>query len=280
MKSLLTGKALLEEIRLEDTTQNTALWWLGQSGFAVKSGHTLIFIDLYLSEHLTEKYKDAPNPHIRMTQAPFRGTDIICADYFLSSHKHTDHMDLDTMVPAMKNCPNAYYILPPTHISYVSENGVPRDRLISAVTEQPIACGDITIIPIPACHETLDYSEAYGYPHVSYIIKTKNRVLYHSGDTIPYPGLVGFLTHYGVQTALLPINGRDKRRHKYGTPGNCTGEEALCLCRLSGIYQMVPHHYDMFTFNTTDIQEFAQKAYELYPGISCHILSCGEKFIL
>lgn len=275
----LNGPELLEEIRRENGDGRTVLWWLGQSGYAIKSGNTFIYIDLYLSERLTEKYRDAPNPHIRITPAPFKGNQIEKADYFISTHKHTDHMDFLTLLPALKNCPNAKYILPKAHVPYALENGFPKERLIAAKAESPISCGDITVIPLPASHESLDYSEESGYPHMSYIIKTQNHTLFHSGDTVPYNGLIEYLKKYRVQTALLPVNGRDKRRHSYGTPGNCTGQEALCICRLAGINSMIPHHYDMFTFNTIDIEEFREMAHELYPDITCHILACGEKMV-
>jgi L-ascorbate 6-phosphate lactonase len=48
---------LIEEI--EETIPapgSLCVWWLGQSGFLIKSQAGLLAIDLYLSEHLTKKY--------------------------------------------------------------------------------------------------------------------------------------------------------------------------------------------------------------------------------
>ena len=278
IKPVKSGRELLDEIENTQITRGAVIWWLGQSGYAIKTANAMLYIDLYLSERLTEKYKDAANPHIRMTQAPFRGGDVKNADVVLSTHKHTDHMDPQTMPDLLRSSPGALYILPKAHIGYVTGWGLDSTRLVPAVADKPVNIGDVTIIPQPARHENFDYTEADGYPHMSYIIKTEGVTLYHSGDTLPYNGMVQRLA--GVDAALLPINGRDARRHSFGTPGNCTMEEALCVAELAGIKLLIPHHYDMFTFNTVDIAEFEVKARELYPELPVCVLRCGEKKLL
>lgn len=275
-----TGCELQAEIDETHVDNGVALWWLGQSGFVIKTRQTIIYIDLYLSEHLSEKYKNAVNPHIRMTKAPMRGKDIFQADLILSTHKHSDHMDPQTIPDIMKNCPQALYVLPRAHFEHVIRWGVDANRLVAAKVGEPFTYRDVTIFPVPAKHEQFDYDPRTGYPHVSYIISTPGATLYHSGDTIPYDGLVQALKEHHVTTALLPVNGRDKVRHAYGTPGNCTAEEALCLCACSGIKHMIPHHYDMFTFNTVDIRSVQDEAAELYPDIHCTVLQCGERIFL
>src|SRR4051812_22979654 len=60
-------RAMIEPVRhgveLRDEVHATrpepgalAVWWLGQSGFLIKSRSGTLVIDLYLSEHLTRKY--------------------------------------------------------------------------------------------------------------------------------------------------------------------------------------------------------------------------------
>src|SRR5262249_30714581 len=73
------------------------IWWLGQSGFLIKSRGGLLAVDLYLSEHLTRKYEATDRPHIRMTPSPFRGRDLHGVDLVLVSHKHSDHFDPETV---------------------------------------------------------------------------------------------------------------------------------------------------------------------------------------
>jgi L-ascorbate metabolism protein UlaG (beta-lactamase superfamily) len=74
--------------------------------------------------------------------------------------------------------------------------------------------------------------------------------IYHSGDSIPYPGLGNAVRKAKPQVALLPVNGRDAARHALCIPGNFTLEEAIDLCRNADVPNMVAHHYGMFAFNT------------------------------
>jgi L-ascorbate metabolism protein UlaG (beta-lactamase superfamily) len=41
---------------------------------------------------------------------------------------------------------------------------------------------------------------------------------------------------------------------------------------------LVPHHYDMFTFNTVPVESFATEARRLPAGVEARILRCGERW--
>ena len=41
---------------------------------------------------------------------------------------------------------------------------------------------------------------------------------------------------------------------------------------------VVPHHYDMFTFNTVPVATFAAEARRLPEGVSPRVLRCGERW--
>src|ERR1700678_1914912 len=83
------------------------IWWLGQSGFLIKSRTGLLAVDLYLSEHLTKKYESTSRPHIRMTRAPIRGHELQSVDLVLASHKHSDHLDPGTFPDLLAASPGA-----------------------------------------------------------------------------------------------------------------------------------------------------------------------------
>src|SRR5262245_36967962 len=98
IQPVLSGKALADEIAATILpARSLAVWWLGQSGFVIKSHFATLVIDPYLSDSLTHKYANTDRPHVRMTAlalAPelLRGVDLV-----LCSHKHTDHMDGATL---------------------------------------------------------------------------------------------------------------------------------------------------------------------------------------
>src|SRR5271167_3510617 len=87
------------------------VWWLGQSGFLIKSRQGLLAIDLYLSEHLTKKYEATDRPHVRMTRAPLRGHELRDVDLVLATHKHSDHLDPGTL-PDLLAVSRAVVVLP------------------------------------------------------------------------------------------------------------------------------------------------------------------------
>ena len=94
-----------------------------------------------------------------------------------------------------------------------------------------------------------------------------------------YPGLLGTAWAATRSTSFfLPINGRDPQAA--GVPGNMTAAEAVDLghSKLRFRDSVVPHHYDMFTFNTVPVDVFQTEARRLPAGVEPRILSCGERW--
>jgi L-ascorbate 6-phosphate lactonase len=100
--------------------------------------------------------------------------------------------------------------------------------------------------------------------------------LYHSGDSLAYDGLAERLRPLEVDIAFLPINGTDARRTALKVPPNMNVEEVVDLARAISPRLVIPHHYDMFTFNTVDVREFTRRADAV--GLPYAVLRCGERF--
>lgn len=273
------GPALLDEI---STTQLTfgqvAIWWLGQSGYAIKTASNLLYVDLYLSEHLTAKYAATDKPHIRITEAPLRGADIHNARLVLSSHKHSDHMDPGTLPDLFHASPGAQLVLPLALLDHaMSSLGLDSARLIPTRGDETLTVEGVTIHSIPSAHPDLDYSDEYGYPFLGFVIQADGVTLYHSGDTVVHEGLLERLQRFQPDIAFLPINGTDAQRAALHVPPNMNAREAVDLARAAGKMLVIPHHYDMFTFNTVDVAEFM--TYADQQGQAYRVLHCGERFI-
>src|SRR5579871_749194 len=139
------GQALLDDMRHTAPQQGeVAIWWLGQSGYAIKTASILFYVDLYLSEHLTAKYANTEKPHIRMTEAPIRGHDLTDARWIFASHKHSDHLDPCTLPDLFAAAPEACLILPAGIIDHALALGLPRERLIGTRGDEPISVGPMT----------------------------------------------------------------------------------------------------------------------------------------
>jgi L-ascorbate 6-phosphate lactonase len=250
-------------------------WWLGQSGFLIKSRTGLLAVDLYISEHLTKKYEATNRPHIRMTRAPIRGHNLKSVDLVLASHKHSDHLDTGTLPDLLAASPGATLVLPESIVDHAVQIGLPRDRMAGLAAGDTVERAGFRVRAVPSAHEGLDTDSNGHQLYLGFVIECDGRRLYHSGDSLAYPGLVEHLGSDPFDVLFLPINGRDPAR---GVPGNMTAAEAVDLAAAVRPRFVVPHHYDMFTFNTVPVSAFANEACRLPAGVEPRILSCGERW--
>jgi L-ascorbate metabolism protein UlaG (beta-lactamase superfamily) len=269
------GASLALEIENTSPAPGTlSVWWLGQSGFLIKSRRGLLAVDLYLSEHLTKKYEATNRPHVRMTRSPIRGDELRGVDLVLASHKHSDHLDPGTL-PALLAGSRAILVLPEAVREYAVELGLPVDRVIGIDAGDTLERSGFRVRAVPAAHEGLDTDHNGRHLYLGYVIESDGRRLYHSGDSVTFPELPAALGADPFDVLFLPINGRDPSR---GVPGNMTSAEAVDLAALIRPRHVVPHHYDMFTFNTVPIEVFQAEARRLPAGVSPRVLQCGERW--
>lgn len=254
-----------------------AVWWLGQSGFLFKTRRGALLIDPYLSEHLTEKYAGTGREHIRMTAAPCRGGDLPFVDLILSSHRHSDHLDPGTLPALMAASGRAALALPEAIVGHAEEMGLPPSRLLGMVAGMTIEAAGFTVRAIPSAHEALDTDESGRHLYLGFVVETEGRRFYHSGDSLDYDGLTRWLGEAPFDAMFLPINGRDPAR---GVPGNMSAAEAVDLASGLRPRWVVPHHYDMFTFNTVPVSGFEGEARRLPSGTAARVLRCGERWVL
>jgi L-ascorbate metabolism protein UlaG (beta-lactamase superfamily) len=235
------------------------LWWLGQSGFLIQFQRRHLLIDPYLSDSLTKKYAETNKPHVRMTEhvIPPEGLDFV--DVATSSHNHTDHLDGETLLPLWKANPDLKVIVSRANAAFAAERlQVSADRLTPIrANGEAIKSGPFTFHAIPSAHETLEQDENGEHRYIGLIIQAGKWTIYHSGDCVPYDGLVDRLKTWRIDIALLPINGRDPSR---GVAGNFTAEEAAQLGKQIRAGLVIPCHYEMFEFNTISPQEFVKAA--------------------
>jgi L-ascorbate 6-phosphate lactonase len=270
------GRELADEIRATPLRPGTlAVWWLGQSGFVIKAPSGTLVVDPYLSEHLTRKYQGTDRPHVRMTESPLSGADLTDVDLVLASHKHSDHLDPGTLPALLAASPGAVLALPAAVAEHARGLGLPVDRLVALEAGSTVARAGWSVRAIPAAHEGLDTDDRGRHLHLGFVIEAEGLRLYHSGDSLAYAELPAWLGPGPFDAFFLPINGRDPAR---GVPGNMTAAEAVALARLCRPRFVVPHHYDMFTFNTVPVGVFEAEARHLPEGVTPRVLRCGERW--
>jgi L-ascorbate metabolism protein UlaG (beta-lactamase superfamily) len=268
--------ALLADIRASDSRRDGSfrLWWLGQSGFLLQWQGIHVLLDSYLSDSLTKKYCQTDKPHVRMTELAIDPARLSFADIATSTHNHTDHLDAETLGPMLALNPSLKLVVPEANRTFVAE----RLAIDSAI---PIGVADGTSFELSAirfsgvasAHEAVERDEQGRSKFLGYVLQFGGWKVYHSGDTIRYPGMVERLRPFGVHVALLPINGRASERR---VPGNLFGTEAAQLAKDIAAELVIPCHFEIFEFNSASPDEFISECGRL--GQPCRVLQCGERW--
>lgn len=250
------------------------LWWLGQSGYLLQWSAKRVLIDPYLSDSLTKKYLTTEKPHTRMSELVIRPELLKNISVVTSSHNHTDHLDAETLAPVLKSNPYIKFIIPEANRNFVCER-------VKCANDFPIGLNDgksvtvdgFTFHGMPAKHNEIDRDEKGNCKYMGYVIEFGKYKIYHSGDTLWFDEMVDLLKPYNVDAALLPING-NKRERKVA--GNLDCKEAAVLGKAINAKFVVPCHYDLFEFNTADVNDFADEAKKISQPYK--ILRGGEHF--
>lgn len=276
IQPLLCGDAFLADVvAARQRPDQLHLWWLGQSGFLVQwQGRHLLF-DPYLSDSLTRKYAATDKPHVRMTERVIAPERLDFVDVVTSSHNHTDHLDPETLLPLAGANHKLVMVCPEANRVTVRErSGLPDERIVGLSAGQGMMTGPgFEFHAVPAAHEALDTDKLGRHIYLGFVVKLGPWTLYHSGDTVLFPGMADALRPFGVDLALLPINGRAPERR---VSGNLWGGEAAQLAAAIGARCVVPCHYEMFHFNTASPAEFVETCHLL--GQPCAVLRAGERW--
>ena len=247
------------------------VWWLGQSGFLVLYGGKCLLLDPYLSDSLTKKYAATDKPHVRMTERVVDPARLGFVSVVTTSHHHTDHLDAETLGPIFAAAPEAKLVLPAANVDFVTQRlgAAAQPRLVPLADGECATVGEFTFEAVPAAHEEL------APQYAGFVVSAGPFRIYHSGDTVRFPGMAERLRRFAVDLALLPINGRAPERR---VSGNLDGVEAATLAHDIGARCVVPCHYELFEFNTASPAPFVAACARL--GQRCAVLRAGERLAL
>lgn len=261
IKPLNQGEPLATEIRQAKANGNTKefdVWWLGQSGFLIQWNMKCLLFDPYLSDSLTKKYAGTNKPHERISELVIEPHLLDCIDIVTSSHNHTDHLDAETLLPLLKLNPKIQFVIPEANRSFVA-NRVKRDSNfpIGMNDGEEKTVDEFIFHGVPAAHNEIERDDKGRCKFMGFVVKFGKFTVYHSGDTLWYDEQVNILKPFTVDVAFLPINGNDPSR---GVAGNLNSKEAASLGKEINARLVIPHHYDLFKFNTADVYEFEKEA--------------------
>ena len=274
-----SGELTNEMARVIADDDRVALWWLGQAGFAFRRRDNLGLIDPYLSDYLAQKYQGKQFEHKRIMQSPVDPADVRGLSFVLCTHRHSDHMDPESLPIIARMNPSCRFVVPRAEAEHAIVIGLPEERLTLVNAGEIASLGHgIEVEVIASAHEELITNDAGEHRFLGYIIRLGGLTLYHPGDCVPYPGLDKLVASHKVDIALMPVNGRDEYRRNRGVPGNFTVHEALDLCRACRIPVMVAHHFGMFEFNTVDVRELTRLSEDQSTEVRMIVPRTGVKY--
>lgn len=250
------------------------LWWLGQSGFLLQWKGKRVLIDPYLSDSLTKKYAPTDKPHTRISERVMDPELLKNILIVTSSHNHTDHLDAETLLPVFKNNPGIKFVIPEANRDFVIERMKCDKSFPAGLNDgQSITVDEFTLHGVPAKHNEIERDENGNCRYMGYVIAFGKWKIYHSGDTLWFDEMVKLLRPFSVDVAILPVNGNDPARR---VAGNLDCREAAQLGKAIHAGCVIPCHYDMFAFNTADVNVFIKEAEKA--GQKYRVLKGGERF--
>ena len=275
IKAAKKGEELVAEMDsfLQDS-DGFSLWWLGQSGYLLQYKGKRILIDPYLSDSLTKKYEATDKPHTRMSELVVEPRLLRNISVISSSHNHTDHLDAETIIPILENNPGISFIIPEANRVFVAERAKCKIDFPRGLNDgNSVTVDGFTFHGIPAKHNEIERDSLGQCKYMGYVISFGKYNIYHSGDTLWFDDLVHLLKPFHIDLALLPINGNKPERK---VAGNLDSTEAAALAKAIAAGWVIPCHYDMFHFNTADVNEFAREAEKIDQPYK--VLIGGERF--
>ena len=259
------------------TSEQLALFYLGQVGFLFKFRDSYILIDPYLSDYVDQHCCTETVLWKRNYLPPLSPESLDFIDYVFCTHDHFDHMDPETLYAIYQANHKTIFIVPKPTVTTILSYGIPTENIIGCSAGEKLSYPDFEATPLPAAHETLATDTNGDYLHLGYLFLFDKISIYHAGDSCIYDGLTESIR--GSHILMLPINGRSYYKLKDDIIGNMDIPEALQLAKESEAEMIIPMHYDLYSINGVNPAYFVDLLYKEYPQIKFHMFLPGECFI-
>jgi L-ascorbate metabolism protein UlaG (beta-lactamase superfamily) len=260
--------------RLQVPEGQLAVWALGQSGFVIKGGRTIAYIDPYLSDSVASTGGPQRRFPIPLEPAEARHAQVVFA-----THEHRDHADAATLGPLMAASPQATLVTSRQGRDVALGADIAEDRIVVPRLGERAELAGLAYTATPAAHYAYE-ADAAGYSRwMGFLIELNGVTLYHSGDTIVFPELLDALKGWSIDLALLPINGRDFFRERGNIVGNLWPREAAELATELKARVLIATHNDLFATNRIPPGLLWEELDRIAPFQRCHTLQPGELYL-
>ncbi|MFH1924007.1 MAG: MBL fold metallo-hydrolase [Planctomycetota bacterium] len=220
------------------------LWWLGQTGFIVKSpGGKLVAIDPYLTNSCKAIGEELGFNLDRMVPPPLEPAEIVGVDLYAITHSHGDHLDPETLAGYRGAGGAGPYLAPAETVEKLRQLGVPAEEITMTWPNKVHTLGDVSLratLAIPFAGDDLT--------HVGYLVGVDGGPsVYVTGDTGYHEVLAATVGPHKPDVLAAVINGAFR---------NLSPAEAARLARELDVRVAIPCHYDLFPDNCLPPQLF------------------------
>ena len=284
------GTYLNKQIEAEKVEKGKlVLWWFGACSFYMKTpGDANLLIDNYSGPSVYITYDGGAGP-VRMNGAerqewmrcnphvidPWAFTKV---DALLSTHPHSDHCDVFTIKPLMKNT-KCMFIGPPNSCKLFTAYGTPKDRILQMKPGDTYKVKDSTI----KATRSTDFCALRGGEvkpgksmddvGLNYLIETPSGNVYHAGDSSYHDYYYRVGAENKIDIAL--INCGD-------SPPSFTDKmsfaDAARVATQLRAKLLIPMHYDNWAIAEGDPTEVEVIAKMKYPNLKTFIMKWGGRF--
>jgi L-ascorbate 6-phosphate lactonase len=235
-----------------------ALWFLGQSGFVIKSADVTIAIDPYLSNSVAKV-----SPSLARQYPPPIEPSALNVDIYIATHNHLDHLDPET-IAAYKNKETTTFVGPRFACNKFVALGIRPQNIIKIDSGESKKIKDIEITGIYAIANDPAVIDTAGYK----IVFANGRSVYHTSDTDFSPLLLQCAP--SAEVGLFVINGKW---------GNLNIEQAAELANKVNPKFAIPHHYDLMELNSENPNTFKHQMNYINPSIEVKIPILMQPFV-
>jgi L-ascorbate 6-phosphate lactonase len=230
----------LKEIQTTNISQGTVgLWWLGQSGFIIKSpGGIVLALDPYLSNSC-KAIGDAHGFNFdRMVPSALAPAELAgLIDAYLLTHTHGDHLDPETLEGYRAAGGKGPYVAPMETVEKLQTLGVPAAEILPIWPNKSHTFSDLTVqatFAIPLGGDDLT--------HVGYLVKIADGpCLYLTGDTGYHDVIIDSVGPHQPDLMAAVINGAFR---------NMSPAEAARMAKELKVKAVIPCHHDLFPDNS------------------------------
>ena len=169
---------ILDEVRSPGS--GITLWWVGNTGWLVKSGDLVVGIDLDLDSN--ERVQPPP------VSAEELAGEI---DVAFATHHHGDHFNVPTLAKIAAK-PRCSFVLPRTCLAGAAAAGIPRDRIVVPEPLVPFEVEGVSVRPLHAIHGNQMFTVLTREPdfvdsivrNCGYLMKLGGRTFFWPGDSV------------------------------------------------------------------------------------------------